>query len=311
MLPTNFFRRAALIPTLPTLTFIRPASTMASSPSSFTLDRSIFNQTLYTRMRNFWFGDLPSDAATPSFNAAQKWFGVGKSEDEKDAFDGECRHNFVHALEAIGPEKLILPKFESYEKDIEHADQIAAPFLPEVKAAQEEDEKKGADTLMALILLLDQMTRNIYRDPEGLRKVYLHYDRLSFTLLQASMRSLSSNPVNLPFYRRRPVYKAWLIMPLLHSEHLPSHDKWAQIVKTDRLETEALGDKEALGFVEKSVEAEEKHVDLLRRFGRYPHRNEFVDRSTTVEEEEYLKDGDTFGVKSGGAAGKGKEKSEL
>lgn len=307
MLPSLL--RRTLLPTLTTLslTSIRPASTMAASPTAFTLDKAIFNPTLYARMRAFWFGDLSPSAATPSFDAAQKWFGVGKSEQEKEAFDGECRQNFVHALEAVGPERLALPRWEGYEREVEQAGEVAAPFLPEIGGAQAEDEKKGADTLLALIILLDQMPRNIYRDPAGLRKVYTHYDRLAFTLLHASMQ-LPNNPVNAPFYRRKPVYKTWFRMPLLHSEHLPSHDLWSQLVEEERKAIVSAGEQEALGFLEKSVEAEEKHVDLLRRFGRYPHRNGLVGRQTTAQEAEWLREGDTFGVKVGG----GEEgKSEL
>lgn len=309
MLPT-LLRRAALLPTLTTVSFIRPASTMASPPTSFTLDRSIFNQALYDRMRSFWFGNLTEGASAPNFDAAQKWFGVAKSDGEKEAFDGECRQNFVHALEAVAPEKLALPKFESYEKEIEHAADIAAPFLPDVKAAQQEDERKGADTLLSMILLLDQMSRNIYRDSEGLRKVYLHYDRLSFSLVYAAMRSLPSNPIDLPFYLRRPVYRIWLLMPMVHSEHLPTHEKYYELARMGREAVVQAGDEEAQQFADAGIEAEDKHVDLLRRFGRYPHRNEYVGRRSTAEEEEYLKDGETFGVKKSGG-GKEEGKSEL
>ena len=285
----------------------------ASPPSTFTLDRAIFNPQLYTRLRTFWFGDLASDAAMPNANATQRWFGLGKSEAEKENFDGECRENFIHALDTIGPEKLVLPEFESYEREIETAEEIAAPFLPEIRAAQKEDEKKGADTLLSILLLLDQMSRNIFREPEGLRKVYLHYDRLAFTLLYASMNSLPSDPVDLPFYRRRPVYKGWLLMPLMHSEHSPSHELWNRIVVQSVKELREAGETEVLEYLAKSLEAEEKHEALLKRFGRYPHRNEFVGRDSTKEEEEYLNDGDTFGVKRGGdGAGAKKEgKSEL
>lgn len=309
MLPLYLLRRT-LLPTITGLNFIRSASTMASPqpPSSFALDKSIFNPILYKSMRAFWFGDLPADATAPDFNAAQKWFGVGKSDEEKAAFDGACRQNFAHALESIGPERLSLPAWESYERDISDAEGIAAPFLPEVEAARAKDEKEGSDTLLSLILLLDQMSRNIYREPEGLRKVYTHYDRLALALVYAN-RSL----IDHPFYRTRWVYNMWLLMPLLHSEHLPSHDLWSQLYAESKAVVEAMGEegKPALEFLGKGLDAEEKHVELLKRFGRYPHRNEFVGRDTTVEEERYLEEsGETFGVKRGG--GKKEEgKSEL
>lgn len=308
MLPI-LLRRAAWLRTLTSLSFVRPASSMASPPTSFSLDRSIFNQSLYDRMRTFWLGNLTEDATAPNFDAAQKWFGVGKSDEEKEAFDGECREHFVHALQAVAPEKLVLPPFESYETEIEKAEQIAAPFLRDVQAGLAEGEEQGAETLLSLVLLLDQMTRNIYRDPQGLQRVYLHYDRLSFGLVHAALRSLPSDPVNLPFYLRSPVRRVWLLMPLLHSEHLPSHEQWYTLTETSRKLLVEAGDNEALEFLDSGIEAEDKHWKLLKRFDRYPHRNEYVGRASTEEEVEYLRDGETFGVRKNGRTAEGK--SEL
>lgn len=238
----------------------------------------------------------------------KKWYGVGMSLEEKKAFDDECRDNFGHALEALAPDKLALPAFESHEKDIETATTTAGSLLSGVQEAQSADEKKGADTLLSLVLLLDQMPRNIYRDPAGLRLVYNHYDRLSVALLYSSMK-LSPNPVEYDGYRLRPLIKSWYLMPLVHVEHMPSHDLFAQITGRTRKDVQAAGDEEALQYVDASLKAEEGHLEPLRKFGRYPHRNEALGRKSTEEEEDWLKTGDSFGVKQGQQ--KDIEKSEL
>jgi len=308
MLYRSLLRRATLLHFTTTgLNSIRPAfaSTMAVPPSSYTLDRSIFNQNLYSSMWKFWFADTPPDAGVASFPVMQKWFGINSTEAEKEEYDDTCRQKFQHALAAIGPDKLALPPFESYEREVEDAATLSAPLLAEVKTAQAEDEKKGTETLISLVLLLDQMTRNMNRDPAGLNVVYTHYDRLAYTLLRASL-DLPTNLVAHSFYARKPVYKLWMLMPLIHSEHLPSHELWSRIANELRRECE--GDEELLKYIDLSMKAEKDHVVLIERFGRYPHRNEFVGRVSTSEEEAYLVDADTFGVKSSKKeSGKGKD----
>ena len=310
MLYTSLFRRAvALQVTSNTFrSFSSSAVAMASPPQSFTLDRGIFNQTLYSEIRDFWFAGLPEGATAANYPALQKWYGVGLPPEQKKAFDGECHGNFGHALKAIGPEKLALPTFESFEKDIENAATTATPLLNEVKEAQAQDEKKGADTLLSLILLLDQMPRNIYRDPAGLGLVYHHYDRLSLALLYSSM-NLSPNPVEYSSYRLRPVIRSWYLMPLIHAEHLSSHDLFSEITKRCRKYVADAGDTEALVYVDMALKAEEDHLEPLTRFGRYPHRNEALGRQSTPEEVEFLKTGKSFGVQQSGE--KDIEKSEL
>ncbi|RMY27809.1 hypothetical protein D0866_09873, partial [Hortaea werneckii] len=160
---------------------------MATPVQSFQLDRNIFNQSLYDDVRNFWFEGVPSGASTAPFPVLQKWWGINRTDEEKKAFDDECRTKFGSALESIGPSKLGLPAFKSYEEDIEHSDLLSAPLLSDVKGAQKDDERKAADTMLSMIILLDQMPRQIYREPEELSLVYKHYDRLASSLVRSCM----------------------------------------------------------------------------------------------------------------------------
>jgi uncharacterized protein (DUF924 family) len=287
------------------------ASTMAKAPQSFILDRNIFNESLYSRMRNFWFEGLPEGASTPGPDLLERWYGVNVTPERKAKMDEQCSKEFGHALDALTPDKLALPEFESYEKDIETADVIAGPFLTEVKEAQTKDEKKGAETLLSLVLILDQITRNIYRDSEGLRLVFRHFDRLAFALVQGSMK-LTPNPVEYEGYQLRPVIKQWFLMPLEHSEHVPSHELFVQIWSALRKNVEAAGDQPAVDNIDYSMEFEKAHIEPLRKFGRYPHRNAALGRKSTKEEEEELKSGaSTFGVHQGQKEKPEWEKSEL
>ena len=258
-------------------------------------------------MRDFWFEGLPEGASTPSPEQGRRWFQQEATPEEIKQFDGECSQKFGHALEALRPDKLALPAFESYEKDIADAEVISTPLLKEVKDAQTEGTKKGADTLLSLVLILDQMSRNVYRDPAGLRLVFQHFDRLAITLLYASMR-LSPNPVEYEGYSHRPVFKQWYLMPLMHSEHLPSHELFQKNFAACRRKAEAAGDEPTMKNIDNSMNFEQMHIKPLQKFGRYPHRNAALGRQSTKEEEEELKSGETFGVKQ---ESKEHEKSEL
>ncbi|KAK4544951.1 hypothetical protein LTR36_003856 [Oleoguttula mirabilis] len=273
---------------------MRSFSAMVTPPQSFQLDRSIFNQSLYSELRNVWFDNLEANTTAPTVAELKRWWGLGSTAEEKAAFDGECRSLFGLALESIGPSKLSLPPFKSYEEDIENAETIAAPFLTEVRNAQREDQKKGADTLLSLILLLDQMTRNIFRDQEGLRLVYGHYDRLAFSLLRGSM-ALQPSPVRHSSWTGLSTVQPWLAMPLIHAEHLPSLELQAEMIA--ELRQECVQDEAALRYAAGAAQANGEHLSPLALFGRYPHRNGALDRQSTPEEEEYLKTAKTFGVK--------------
>jgi uncharacterized protein (DUF924 family) len=66
-----------------------------------------------------------------------------------------------------------------------------------------------------------------------------------------------------------------MFMPYMHSESLSIHDVAMQLFK----------DKCSAG----SFEFEQKHRQIIERFGRYPHRNAVLGRISTVEEVEFLK----------------------
>ena len=294
MLCKTVVRRALLLHL--TGTRIRTYAAMATPPQSFQLDRSIFNQSFYAEIRDFWFAGLPPKASAPPFELTKRWWGVSRTEEQKSAFDEECRTLSMPALDSIGPSKLGLSSFKSYEEEVEQADTLSAPFLAEVKEAQKEDERKGAETMLSLILLLDQMPRNIYRDQEGLRLVYGHYDRLVHALLRSCM-ALKPSPVEHEYWRGKPVYKTWILMPLVHTEHLSTHRLLNERMAQLRKECEDAEDEAALAYTDRGAKAHAEHWTPLERFGRYPHRNECLGRKNTAEEEEFMETAETFGVK--------------
>jgi uncharacterized protein (DUF924 family) len=81
----------------------------------------------------------------------------------------------------------------------------------------------------------------------------------------------------------------------MHSEKLDDHRLFQKIA--EETAEEVKDDEEASTALEMSIKFEQMHVDIIEKFGRYPHRHECLGREPTEEEKKYLKGGgQTFGV---------------
>jgi uncharacterized protein (DUF924 family) len=121
---------------------------------------------------------------------------------------------------------------------------------------------------LALIVVLDQFSRNIYR--ESARAFEADPKALQLTL-EGIEKGLDEK---LTLEQRSFFY-----LPLRHAENLAMQE--LGLAKTRVLNDAGYGtDKYALN-----------HLELIERFGRFPHRNSILGRGNTVEEELYLEDG--------------------
>lgn len=124
--------------------------------------------------------------------------------------------------------------------------------------------RETPDGSLAEILVLDQFSRNIYRDGPGA----FACDPLALALAQTAVAK--------GFDKVLAVKQThFLYMPYMHSESLVIHQEAV------RLFTE-LGNQDHLRF-------ELRHKAIIDQFGRYLHRNEVLDRESTPEEIEFLK----------------------
>jgi uncharacterized protein (DUF924 family) len=127
------------------------------------------------------------------------------------------------------------------------------------------------DGLIALILLLDQFTRNIYR---GTPRAFAG-DELALELARQA--------VNSGRYQRLPaIHQVFLYMPLEHSEDLDTQE---ECVALFAVLAEVTGDPGIREFSRYAV----AHREVIARFGRFPHRNAILGRPSTPEERDYLK----------------------
>ena len=147
--------------------------------------------------------------------------------------------------------------------------EIRARFGADVEAAVRgghDDWAHGPRESLALLLLLDQFTRNIYRDTAGAFAGDAKALALARTLVERGEdRSLA------PFER-------WFVyLPFEHSESLAAQKESLRLFG----QLAAEGQAGALQWAE-------KHHDVIARFGRFPHRNEILGRASTPEEIAFL-----------------------
>ncbi|KAK6496961.1 hypothetical protein TWF481_001941 [Arthrobotrys musiformis] len=254
------------------------------------LNKTIFTPTLYQSIRDLWFSSLPWGAKSSTEEATQRWFTGSK--EAKAAFDKLCHDHLSPAISSISPSNFPIKGLTDAE--------IAAPFVAEIEAAEEVgDAGARTKTALSLMILLDQIPRNLYRTKETLPLVYGHYDPIAVSLARHIISTpTGGSAVRLdlsPGIRHSLPYRQWFYMPLMHSEELSNHKSFISIL--EELKAETKQDEEIAGYVENIERFENMHFRILERFGRYPHRNDCLGREPTAEEKKWLEGGgEKFGV---------------
>lgn len=183
----------------------------------------------------FWFGTL-DDAGLASPQCERLWF---RSD---PAIDAEVRTRFARDLaQAAGGER-----------------------------AHWEQSARGR---LALIVLYDQFSRNIYR---ASAQAFAH-DTRALALCLAGIGRAHDRAL-------APIERAFFYMPLQHSEERRVQERSVALYQ-GLLQSLAPAVAARLpGFLEAALE----HREIIRRFGRFPHRNRALGRASTPAEREYL-----------------------
>ncbi len=142
-------------------------------------------------------------------------------------------------------------------------------FAEALAAAKRGELDEWAQTprgALALVILLDQFSRNLHR---GSAEAFA---------ADARARSIARDVVGRGFDRGvGPVERVFFYLPFEHSEDLADQDESVRLFQALHAEH---GD-DTLGYAE-------RHRDVIRRFGRFPHRNAALGRSNTAAETAYL-----------------------
>ncbi len=158
-----------------------------------------------------------------------------------------------------------------FRKDETFDDEVRERFgsLYEQAAASELDGwREDARSCLALVILQDQVPRNLFRgDPRTYATDGEALENSKYAVERALDREL-------PAFQRMFLY-----MPFMHSESI--EDQRRSVALFENLAAKEKGPD--------VVEFAEGHRDIIERFGRFPHRNEVLGRSSTPEEIEFLR----------------------
>ena len=126
-----------------------------------------------------------------------------------------------------------------------------------------EESDEGA---LALVIVLDQFPRNMFRGtPEAFASDALARDVARRAIARGADRRID------------PILLEFLYLPFMHSEHLPDQLHCVALFQnTDNAE---------------NLKYAREHADIIRRFGRFPHRNRLLGRDTTADEQAFLDGG--------------------
>lgn len=126
--------------------------------------------------------------------------------------------------------------------------------------------RKTAHGRLAEIIVLDQFSRNMYRDqPQSFAA-----DPMALVLAQEAVFLGADKKL------KTPQEQAFLYMPYMHSESEIIHEVALDLFSQPGLEN--------------NYAFELKHKEIIDRFGRYPHRNDILGRQSTAEELAFLKE---------------------
>jgi uncharacterized protein (DUF924 family) len=156
-----------------------------------------------------------------------------------------------------------------YKKDAGFDAVVRSRFLAlwQKAAAGELTSWEGSDDgALALVIVLDQFPRNMFRD-----------DVTTYSS-DALARDVAARAIARGAdLRVEGALLEFLYMPFMHSEHLADQMRCVELFRK-------AGDPANLKYAE-------NHAGIIRRFGRFPHRNRILGRITTSEEQAFLDNG--------------------
>jgi uncharacterized protein (DUF924 family) len=156
-----------------------------------------------------------------------------------------------------------------FGKDDAFDQAIRSQFLATHEAAAAgklHDWEATPENALALVIVLDQFPRNMFRG-----------DARSWAtdpLARAVTKRALANGFD---QKIAPDLRSFFYLPLMHSETLEDQERCVDLYR-------ALGNAENMKYAE-------IHADIIRRFGRFPHRNPVLGRDTTPDEQDFLASG--------------------
>ena len=158
-----------------------------------------------------------------------------------------------------------------FSKKLEFDQEIRNRFLADYEQAATgklDDWKESPRSCLALILLLDQFPRNMFR---GTAQAFATDSQALSAAQHAVANGFDKELLN--------IQRLFVYLPFEHSENIEHQRQSVQLFA-------ALGDDP---YSATSLDYAIRHLWVIERFGRFPHRNKLLGRETTPEEAEFLK----------------------
>jgi uncharacterized protein (DUF924 family) len=182
----------------------------------------------------------------------------------------EARHAMIDGIHEVLDFWFDAPSQAHWFEPSAAFDQAVARHLGDLhrRAAGGEldDWQSSALGSLALCILLDQVPRQLFR---GEARAFGTDDRALAVAKLALARGFDRE---LP-----PPQRLFLYLPLMHSERLADQERCVGLFQAEELRD--------------NLSHAVQHADVIRRFGRFPHRNAALGRASTAEEEAYLRQG--------------------
>ena len=156
-----------------------------------------------------------------------------------------------------------------YRRDDTFDTQVRARYLGlwrKAAAGELSSWQASDDGALALTIVLDQFPRNMFRDDA---MTYASDPQAREVAGRAIDRGADAGI--------EPALLEFLYMPFMHSEQLGDQLRCVELFR-------GTANADNLGYAE-------RHADIIRRFGRFPHRNRILGRATTAEEQAFLDGG--------------------
>lgn len=148
-------------------------------------------------------------------------------------------------------------------------------LLEDVSSRKHEDWNHTAEGRLASIICLDQFPRNIYR---GTAKAF-SYDPLALEIALDGIALGHDEQLNAS-------QRGFFYLPLEHSESLEIQDRCLERFTRLVIQTPPSEERESARY---KLHYAWRHYEIIKRFGRYPHRNEILGRKSTDKEIDFLK----------------------
>ena len=142
------------------------------------------------------------------------------------------------------------------------------------------DWERSPQGRLALILLLDQFTRNIYR---GQAQAFSGDHRAATLAIEGLSRQMHTK---LPLCGQ-----VFFVMPLMHAEEEDLQQQCLAALEVIK----AQAPPALARHVDSSLKAARQHLHIIQQFARFPHRNRALERDSTEEETRFLENSARFG----------------